>query len=118
LESFLLGQDELCTNNNVETSTSTILSVGTGLGLPNSPSQPQPPKDPFDMRKFIIALTAPLFCFYLVLNMFFKIEPFASTFPKPLTADQQRILLEREDWFHGSISRNQAESLVHKVSCE
>lgn len=52
LDSFLLpGSDNTNGANNLGVSGGHSNSVmGTGLGLPNSPSQP-PQKDPFDMRK-------------------------------------------------------------------
>lgn len=52
LDSFLLpGGDQSANQSGANNLSGGHLRVGTGLGLPNSPSQPHPhPKDPFDMR--------------------------------------------------------------------
>ncbi|ODM95625.1 SHC-transforming protein 1, partial [Orchesella cincta] len=92
LDSFLLpGSDHTNGASSLGASGGTPSSVmGTGLGLPNSPSQP-PQKDPFDM------------------------QPFSTTLPQSIPADiveSQRRLLDGEIWFHGTVSRGEAEELL------
>lgn len=48
----------------------------------------------------------------------FPVEPFATSLPQTIPAEviiDQRRLLEEENWFHGTVSRSEAEELLKQV---
>lgn len=55
----------------------------------------------------------------LIVISAFVTEPFAASLPHSIPAEasvDQRRLLEGETWFHGTVSRNEAEDLLKHVS--